>query len=62
MGWELNVQHPQGAFLCFSPCGKTLKNLLQKVIEKGVVMVNGAAFGESGSNHVRLSYATSYNM
>ena len=38
-----------------------LKNLLKQGLKKGVVMVNGKAFGAHGKNHVRLSYATSYN-
>ncbi len=40
---------------------KILKNLLKKKsAENGVITVPGAAFGQNGKNHVRMSYANSY--
>ena len=39
---------------------KILKNLLKKSAEEGVITVPGAAFGQNGKNHVRMSYANSY--
>jgi len=60
-GMGVECPTPQGAFYAF-PRVENPEKFVAEGIEKGVVMVNGAAFGESGSNHVRLSYATSYNM
>ena len=37
---------------------KILKNLLKN--DEGVITVPGAAFGQNGKNHVRMSYANSY--
>ena len=33
---------------------------LQKAAKAGVITVPGAAFGSNGKNHVRMSYANSY--
>ena len=51
---------PYGAFYVF-PQVDNPNEFIKEGLEKGVVMVNGGAFGIHGKNHVRLSYATSYN-
>lgn len=51
---------PQGAFYVFPKIDDS-DEFIRKGLEKGVVMVNGKAFGKYGAGHVRLSYATSYN-
>jgi aspartate aminotransferase len=51
---------PYGAFYVF-PQVDNPSEFIKKGLERGVVMVNGGAFGIHGKNHIRLSYATSYN-
>lgn len=51
---------PHGAFYVF-PRLDDPDEFIKNGLEKGVVMVNGKAFGKYGEGHVRLSYATSYN-
>jgi aspartate aminotransferase len=51
---------PHGAFYVFPQVDNPYE-FIKGGLEKGVVMVNGGAFGIYGKNHVRLSYATSYN-
>ena len=58
MGIECPV--PEGAFYVF-PRVDNPEKFVSDGLKKGVVMVNGKAFGEHGSNHVRLSYATAYD-
>lgn len=47
---------PEGAFYAFVPMKPSLT---QKIIEKGVIVVPGAAFGVNAPEYTRLSYATS---
>ena len=51
---------PHGAFYIF-PKIKNPEVFVKEGLKKGVVMVQGRAFGPHGKDHVRLSYATSYN-
>ena len=51
---------PEGAFYVF-PRVDNPEKFVSDGLKKGVVMVNGKAFGEQGANHVRLSYATAYD-
>ena len=46
---------PEGAFYAFAPLGK---KKTQEVIEAGVIVVPGDAFGSAGSEYARFSYAT----
>ena len=50
---------PQGAFYIF-PKIKYPENFVADALKKGVVLVPGSACGIYGQDHVRLSYATSY--
>lgn len=52
---------PEGAFYIFADVGNT-DEFLKKSIAAGVLTVNGQAFGDNGKNHVRMSYATSYDL
>ena len=36
------------------------EEFVKKSAEEGVITVPGAAFGQNGENHVRMSYANSY--
>jgi aspartate aminotransferase len=47
---------PEGAFYAFVPMKPSLT---QRIIEKGVIVVPGAAFGVNAPEYTRLSYATS---
>lgn len=47
---------PQGAFYAFVPLGV---DTTQKVLDAGVIVVPGDAFGERSQNYARFSYATS---
>jgi aspartate aminotransferase len=47
---------PEGAFYAFTPMKS---DLTQKIIEKGVIVVPGTAFGVNAPEYTRLSYATS---
>jgi aspartate aminotransferase len=58
MGVE--CQKPHGAFYVF-PKVDNPDEFVSEGLKKGVVMVQGKAFGIHGKNHVRLSYATSYS-
>jgi aspartate aminotransferase len=51
---------PHGAFYVFPRVDNPVE-FISDGLKNGVVMVNGGAFGIYGKNHVRLSYATSYN-
>ncbi|MEM4525319.1 MAG: pyridoxal phosphate-dependent aminotransferase [Methanothermobacter sp.] len=57
MGIECNK--PGGAFYIFPHVDDEIE-FTNKALKVGVVVVPGSAFGPNGKNHVRLSYATSY--
>ena len=48
---------PQGAFYAFPALDD--EDAAQKLLEKGVIVVPGTAFGEHGKGHIRISYAVS---
>ncbi|MGB8217043.1 MAG: pyridoxal phosphate-dependent aminotransferase [Candidatus Methanoperedens sp.] len=48
---------PQGAFYAFPEV--TDEDAPQKLLEKGVIVTPGSAFGENGKGHIRISYAVS---
>ncbi len=48
---------PQGAFYAFPEVGD--EDAPQKLLKKGVIVVPGAAFGNNGRGHIRISYSTS---
>ncbi len=56
----IECSKPNGAFYVFPRVNNPVE-FVKEGLERGVVMVNGGAFGIYGQNHVRLSYATSYN-
>jgi len=56
MGYE--TTNAEGAFYVFPRI--TDENFVQKAMEAGVITVPGKAFGSNGNNHVRMSYANSY--
>ncbi|MDD1676394.1 MAG: aminotransferase class I/II-fold pyridoxal phosphate-dependent enzyme, partial [Methanomicrobiales archaeon] len=47
---------PEGAFYAFVPMEQ---KLLNRILEKGVIIVPGAAFGRNAPGYARLSYAAS---
>ena len=57
MGHE--TVNAQGAFYVF-PKIENPEEFVKKSAEEGVITVPGAAFGQNGKNHVRMSYANSY--
>lgn len=56
MGYE--TVNAEGAFYVFPKIED--KEFVQKAAEAGVITVPGVAFGSNGQNHVRMSYANSY--
>jgi aspartate aminotransferase len=54
MGFSLVV--PEGAFYAFVPMNPAL---VQKVIDRGVIVTPGSAFGSNAPDYARLSYAAS---
>ncbi|VVB94926.1 Aromatic-amino-acid aminotransferase 2 [uncultured archaeon] len=48
---------PEGAFYAFPEVED--EDAPQKLLARGVIVVPGAAFGEHGRGHIRISYATS---
>jgi aspartate aminotransferase len=54
LGFEFPV--PQGAFYAFVPLGT---EVTAQVLDAGVIIVPGDAFGERANNYARFSYATS---
>jgi aspartate aminotransferase len=54
MGFDF--PEPEGAFYTFVPMKPALA---QKIIERGVIIVPGAAFGVNAPEYARLSYAAS---
>jgi aspartate aminotransferase len=55
-GIRFNVPRPEGAFYMFVPMGR---NIIEKAIEAGVIIVPGEAFGSRAPDYARISYATS---
>jgi aspartate aminotransferase len=49
-------QKPEGAFYAFVPFGREITD---KILDAGVIVVPGDAFGDKADNYARLSYATS---
>jgi aminotransferase len=64
MGFD--VFEPQGAFYIFPDVSMFAKDgddfVEQLLKEEHVAVVPGSAFGESGKNHVRISYAYSMDL
>lgn len=58
MGGECKL--PEGAFYTF-PHVQDSQEFVSQALENDVVTVSGEAFGKYGSEHVRMSYATSYS-
>ena len=56
MGYE--TVNAEGAFYVFPKIED--EDFVQKAAKAGVITVPGAAFGSNGKNHVRMSYANSY--
>ena len=56
MGYE--TVNAEGAFYVFPKIED--ENFVMKAAESGVITVPGNAFGTNGKNHVRMSYANSY--
>jgi aspartate aminotransferase len=52
----LDFPLPEGAFYAFVPM---IPALTQKIIDAGVVIVPGSAFGKNAPDYARMSYATS---
>ncbi|AEF95697.1 pyridoxal phosphate-dependent aminotransferase [Methanotorris igneus] len=58
-GWEVN--NPIGAYYVFPNIGMDGREFSTKLLEeKKVATVPGIAFGSAGKNHIRISYANSY--
>ncbi len=59
---EMGIECPKplGAFYVF-PRIDNPEEFVSEGLKRGVVMVQGKAFGNCGKDHVRLSYATSYS-
>jgi aspartate aminotransferase len=47
---------PEGAFYTFVPMGRELTD---RIIKKGVIIVPGDSFGRNARDYARLTYATS---
>ncbi len=53
---------PKGAFYAFpniKACGKSSGELAERILEGGVALLPGTAFGNCGEGYLRLSFATS---
>ena len=58
-GWEVN--NPIGAYYVFPNIGKDGREFAYKLLkEKYVALTPGIGFGSKGKNHIRISYANSY--
>ncbi|MCK4476530.1 MAG: pyridoxal phosphate-dependent aminotransferase [Methanophagales archaeon] len=57
MGMEFST--PKGAFYIF-PQVKDEKEFVERLRRKKIIVTPGSAFGSLGRNHVRISYATSF--
>ncbi|MFY9194243.1 MAG: pyridoxal phosphate-dependent aminotransferase [Methanoculleus sp.] len=55
-GLGFDFSRPEGAFYAFVPLGR---NLIERAIEDGVIIVPGGAFGSRAPDYARFSYATS---
>lgn len=55
-GMGFKFPEPEGAFYTFVPMKPALA---QKIIERGVIIVPGSAFGSNAPEYVRMSYAAS---
>ena len=55
-GMGVTFPEPQGAFYAFAPLGE---ERTKQVLDAGVIVVPGDAFGKRGSEYARFSYATS---
>ncbi len=56
---EITFKAPEGAFYVFPKVENSME-FVNKAINKGVIIVNGAGFGKCGEGHFRISYAASY--
>jgi aspartate aminotransferase len=56
----MDCVEPQGAFYAF-PIVDNSMDIVQKLLEKGVITVPGSSFGPNGEGHIRLSYAVNDN-
>lgn len=54
-----NCPEPEGAFYVYPEIENPLE-FVSKAADAGVITVPGLPFGENGKNHVRMSYANSY--
>ena len=59
-GMGIECLKPHGAFYVF-PKVDNSEEFVKESLKRGVVTVQGRAFGTYGKNHVRMSYATSFN-
>ncbi|HJK12592.1 MAG TPA: aminotransferase class I/II-fold pyridoxal phosphate-dependent enzyme, partial [Methanocorpusculum sp.] len=50
------VNRPDGAFYAFPQISA---DLVQKIVDAGVIITPGTAFGSAGEGYARMSYATS---
>ncbi|MCP1714539.1 aspartate aminotransferase [Methanocalculus alkaliphilus] len=57
MGFDFPL--PEGAFYLFVPMDQ---DLIDRIIQAGVIIVPGTAFGENGQGYARFSYAASRDM
>ena len=58
-GIGMQFRTPKGAFYIF-PQVKEEKEFVEQLKQKRVIVTPGSAFGSLGKNHVRISYATSF--
>lgn len=56
-GMGIECVKPEGAFYAFPKVAD--ESAAQKLIDNGVIVAPGTAFGKNGEGHIRLSYATS---
>lgn len=49
---------PKGAFYAF-PRFENAEEMVQKLLQRGIITTPGSAFGRAGEKHIRFSYATS---
>jgi len=58
----LKTVKPEGAFYIFPEVPIDSMEFCERLIEYGVAVTPGTAFGDGNENYVRISYATSMNM
>ncbi len=58
-GVEIKFSTPKGAFYIF-PRVKEEKEFVETLRKRKIIVTPGSAFGSLGRNHVRISYATSF--